>query len=124
THINDYRKYIYCIGYSICICSSYTILIKKKSVLNNKVIPFFGIAQISFLSLAIMAMFASRGSYLLENMEVIYTLVVTVLLFFVIYYVVGRFVGRSLKFSYDDSVSLNVIVIFIYSTVMLALVMT
>src|SRR5699024_7667849 len=82
---------------------------------------FFGIAQISFLSLAIMAMFASRGSYLLENMEVIYTLVVTVLLFFVINYVVGRFVGRSLKFSYEDSVSLNMIIISSNSPVSLAL---
>ena len=100
------------------------MLIKKKSVLNNKVIPFFGIAQISFLSLAIMAMFASRGSYLLENMEVIYTLVVTVLLFFVINYVVGRFVGRSLKFSYEDSVSLNMIIISSNSPVSLAIAVT
>jgi len=47
-------------------------LLRKKSFLNNKIIPFFGNAQIFFLSLAIMAMFSSQGSYLLENLEVIY----------------------------------------------------
>src|SRR5699024_9520460 len=71
-----------------------------------------------------MAMFASRGSYLLENMEVIYTLVVTVLLFFVINYVVGRFVGSSLKFSYECSVIVNLIIISSNSTVSLAIAVT
>src|SRR5699024_5417475 len=121
---NAYRKYIYCIGYSICICSSYRILIKKKSVLNNKVIPFFGIAQISFLSLAIMAMFASRGSSLLENMEVLYTFVVMFWSFFVITYGLGSFVGRSLNFSYEDSVSVNMTIISSNATVSFAIAAT
>src|SRR5699024_5457614 len=124
THINAYRKYIYCIGYSICICSSYTILIKKKSVLNNKVIPFFGIAQIYFLSLAILAMFASRGSYILEHMKVIFTLLLTVWVFIVINYVVGRVVASYLKFTYEDSVSLNMIIISSNSPLSLAIAVT
>src|SRR5699024_5086740 len=86
-------------------------LLRKKSVLNKKIIPFFANAQIFFLSLAIMAMFASQGSYLLENLKVIYILIIPVLLFFVINYVVGRLVGRLLKFSYADSVSLNMTII-------------
>src|SRR5699024_3551769 len=58
------------------------LLLRKKSVLNNKIIPFFGNAQIFFLSLAIMAMFASQGSYLLVKLEVIYILIIPVLSFF------------------------------------------
>jgi len=99
-------------------------LLRKKSALNNKVIPFFGNAQIFFLSLAIMAMFASQGSYLLENLELIYTLFIPVLLFFIINYVVGRLVGRALKFSYEDSVSLNMTIIARNSPVSLAIAVT
>lgn len=99
-------------------------LLRKKSVLNKKIIPFFANAQIFFLSLAIMAIFASQGSYLLENLEVIYILIIPVLLFFVINYVVGRLVGRFLKFSYADSVSLNMTIIARNSPVSLAIAVT
>src|SRR5699024_4270062 len=99
-------------------------LLRKKSVLNNKIIPFFGNAQIFFLSLAIMAMFASQGSYLLENLNVIYILIIPVLLFFIINYVIGRFVGRLLNFPYEDSVSLNMTIIARNSPVSLAIAVT
>ena len=99
-------------------------LLRKKSVLNNKIIPFFANAQIFFLSLAIMAMFASQGSYLLENLEIIYILIIPILLFFIINYIVGRLVGRFLKFSYEDSVSLNMTIIARNSPVSLAIAVT
>lgn len=99
-------------------------LLRKKSVLNNKIIPFFANAQIFFLSLAIMAMFSSQGSYLLENLEVIYILIIPVLLFFVINYIIGRLVGKFLKFSYEDSVSLNMTIIARNSPVSLAIAVT
>src|SRR5699024_4215811 len=57
------------------------LLRSRKSFLNNKIILFFDNSQIFFLSLAIMAMFASQGSYLLENLEVIYILIFPVLSF-------------------------------------------
>lgn len=98
--------------------------LRKKSVLNNKIIPFFANAQVFFLSLAIMAMFASQGSYLLENLEVIYILIIPVLLFFIINYIVGRFVGKFLNFSYEDSVSLNMTIIARNSPVSLAIAVT
>src|SRR5699024_10274281 len=53
-------------------------LLRTKSVLNNKIIPLFGNAQIFFLSEAIMEMFASQGSYLLGNLEVIYIFIIPV----------------------------------------------
>ena len=100
------------------------LLRNGESVLNNKIVPFFANAQIFLLSFAIMAMFASQGSYLLENLEVIYILIIPVLLFFVINYVIGRFVGRLLKFSYEDSVSLSMTIIARNSPVSLAIAVT
>src|SRR5690625_2730762 len=76
------------------------LLRNREFMLNIKIIPFFANAQIFFLSLAIMAMFASQGSYLLDNLEVIYILIIPVLLFFVINYIVGRMIGRFLLFHY------------------------
>ncbi|MFD1926464.1 arsenic resistance protein [Sporosarcina siberiensis] len=99
-------------------------LFGKKTVLNNKVIPFFANGQVFVLSLAIMAMFASQGSYLLESIEIIYILIIPILLFFIINYVVGRFVGKFLKFSYEDSVSLNMTIIARNSPVSLAIAVT
>src|SRR5699024_6537493 len=62
--------------------------------------------------------------YLLENLEVIYILIIPVLLFFVINFVVGRLIGRFLKFSYEDSVSLSMTIIARYSPVSLAIAVT
>ncbi|WP_337970180.1 arsenic resistance protein [Virgibacillus salexigens] len=100
------------------------LLKRRETVLNNKIIPFFANAQIFFLSLAIMAMFASQGSYLLENLEVIYILILPILMFFIINYVLARLVGRFLKFSYEDSVSLSLTVIARNSPVALAIAVT
>jgi len=77
-----------------------------------------------FLSLAIIAMFASQGSYLLNNLEIIYILIIPVLLFFTINYVVGKLVGSLLKFSYEDSVSLNMTIIARNSPISLAIAVT
>ena len=71
-----------------------------------------------------MAMFASQGSYLLGNLEIIYILIIPILLFFVINYIVGRLVGKFLKFSYADSVSLNMTIIARNSPIALAIAVT
>ena len=99
-------------------------LLRNTSVLHNKIIPFFDVAQMVFLSLAIIAMFASQGSYLLNNLEIIYILIIPVLLFFTINYVVGKLVGSLLKFSYEDSVSLNMTIIARNSPISLAIAVT
>lgn len=99
-------------------------LLRNTSVLHNKIIPFFDVAQMVFLSLAIIAMFASQGSYLLNNLEIIYILIIPVLLFFTINYVVGKLVGSLLKFSYKDSVSLNMTIIARNSPISLAIAVT
>ena len=60
-----------------------------------------------FLNAAIVSMFASQGKILLENIQVLLILLIPVLLFFVINFCVGRLVGKVMKLSYEDNVSLN-----------------
>lgn len=96
----------------------------KQKFLEEKLIAFFSIGQIIFLSLAIMAMFASQGRYLFENANVVYVLLIPVLLFFVVNFIVVRIVSRLLKFSYEDSVSLNLTTLARNSPVSLAIAVT
>ena len=60
-----------------------------------------------FLNAAIVSMFASQGKILLENIQVLLILLIPVLLFFIINFCVGRLVGKVMKLSYEDNVSLN-----------------
>ncbi len=96
----------------------------KQNFLEEKLIPFFSTGQIIFLSLAIMAMFASQGRYLFENANVVYVLLIPVLLFFVINFIFVCIVSRFLKFSYEDSVSLNLTTLARNSPVSLAIAVT
>lgn len=67
---------------------------------------FFEQSQVVFLSLAVVAMFASAGRDLVDNPAVIYKLFVPVLLFFATTFGLSLVVGRLLKFSSTDTVSL------------------
>ncbi|MGX4599745.1 arsenic resistance protein [Faecalimicrobium sp. JNUCC 81] len=60
-----------------------------------------------FLNLAIVAMFASQGKVLLENLQILLILLVPILLFFLINFIAGRFVGKIINLTYEDNVSLN-----------------
>ncbi|GLV63643.1 arsenic resistance protein [Bacillus mycoides] len=97
---------------------------KKAEALENKIIPFFSSAQIVFLSLAIVAMFASQGKYLLQNMNVVLLLLIPVLLFFMINFILGQFVGRMMYLSYEDTVSLSLTTLARNSPVALAIAVT
>jgi len=97
---------------------------KKAEPLENKLIPFFSSAQIVFLSLAIVAMFASQGKYLLQNMNVVLLLLVPVLLFFIINFLLGQFIGRMMHLSYKDTVSLSLTTLARNSPVALAIAVT
>lgn len=79
----------------------------RKISLNHRLIPFFTKAQLAFLSLAIAAMFATQGEYLLHNPEVLYLMLIPVIAFFLINYFFSQMIGRILKFSYQDKVSLS-----------------
>ncbi|QQK79193.1 arsenic resistance protein [Salicibibacter cibi] len=109
------------VPFTIAQLSRY-LLKNKKTFLNDKLIPFFSSVQIIFLALAITAMFASEGSYLMNNLEVILILLIPVMLFFSINFVVAQTVGKALKFSYEDTVSLSLTIIARNSPIALAIV--
>lgn len=69
-------------------------------------------------------MFASQGGYLIKNINVVYTLLIPVLLFFLINFLVGRYISRLLKFSHKDSVSLNLTTLARNSPIALAIAVT
>ncbi|MBS4209541.1 arsenic resistance protein [Bacillus sp. FJAT-50079] len=97
---------------------------KKQNVFKKKVVPFFETTQIIFLSLAIVAMFASQGRNLFENMNVVLLLLLPVLLFFIINFILSRIVSRLLNMSYEDSVSLNLTILARNSPISLAIAVT
>ncbi|WP_054710407.1 arsenic resistance protein [Bacillus sp. JCM 19041] len=96
----------------------------KEAFLEKKIIPFFASAQLVFLSLAIVAMFASQGSYLIRHLDVIALLLLPLLLFFIINFIVAQTIGKVFKFNYETTASLNLTIIARNSPVALAIVLT
>lgn len=97
---------------------------RKEDVLQDKLIPLFENLQSLFLNLAIIAMFASQGRYLLENMHIALLLLVPVVLFFLINFFISRFVSKSLRMPYEDSASLTLTVLARNSPISLAIAVT
>ncbi len=60
---------------------------RKKSLLEEKVLPKVAIDQFIFLSLAIAAMFASQGSILIQRPSVVLMLLPPIVLFFTINFI-------------------------------------
>ncbi|GAK13179.1 LOW QUALITY PROTEIN: arsenical-resistance protein [Geomicrobium sp. JCM 19039] len=78
------------------------------------------VAQVYFLMIAIVAMFASQGSLLVQSMEVIGLLFIPIVLFFIVNFFVGKWTNRLCRFNYADSVSLQMTIIARNSPVALA----
>ncbi|MBZ9630406.1 hypothetical protein LB465_06400 [Salegentibacter sp. LM13S] len=97
---------------------------RKTELMQKKVHSFFESAQIIFLALAIVAMFASQGEYLTNNLSVLYILLIPILLFFLINFLVGRFASLLLKFNYKDSASLSLTTLARNSPIALAIALT
>src|SRR5690625_1345090 len=97
---------------------------KQKETYKKIIVPFFENTQIIFLSLAIVAMFASQGRNLFENMNVVMLLFIPVILFFIINFLLGRIVSHFLMMFYEDSVSLNLTTLARNSPIALAIAVT
>ena len=91
---------------------------------EDKLLPFFELSQLIFLGLAIMAMFASQGEYLLQNLETVLILLIPLMIFFVINFLVSRFASYFLQFNYEDSASLNLTTLARNSPIALAIALT
>lgn len=96
----------------------------KSAVLENKLLPFFELAQVLFLGLAIMAMFASQGEYFVQHAEIVFILLLPLMIFFVGNFLLGRFTSHLLRFNYGDSVSLSLTTLARNSPVSLAIALT
>lgn len=96
----------------------------KSEFLGDKLLPFFELSQVIFLGLAIMAMFASQGDYLLQNVETVLILLIPLVVFFVVNFLVGRFASYMLHFNYEDSASLNLTTLARNSPIALAIALT
>lgn len=85
------------------------IIIKSKGteMLENHIIPKVCDYQGFFLDLAIIAMFASKGSLILKNPKVLLIILIPLLLFFIINFIFGQLVGRIIKLPFEDNVALN-----------------
>ncbi|MDW7732571.1 MAG: arsenic resistance protein [Methanolobus sp.] len=98
--------------------------LKGEYWLEQKIFPKLDHVQFSFLNLAIIAMFASQGGSLVQNPLILLKLIPPVLLFFVIVFIVGQMVGRYLRFSYEDTASLNLTTLARNSPIVLAIALT
>jgi ACR3 family arsenite efflux pump ArsB len=98
--------------------------LKKSKVIENILSPFFETGQVFFLGLAIMAMFASQGAYLTNNLPVVMIMLIPLLLFFFINFFIGRMTSSILNFNYADSASLNLTTLARNSPISLAIAIT
>ena len=75
--------------------------------ISKKVSDTFGSLQTILLALAIMAMFASKGRNLLANLNVVVTVFVPIVLFFIVIFILCQILGKTLRYSYEDTASLT-----------------
>lgn len=73
---------------------------------KRSLLDFFKNSQILFLSLAIMAMFASEGKNLILNYNILLKLLIPIFIFFLITYLLGISISKWLKFTAGEKVSL------------------
>lgn len=85
------------------------VIIKAKGTewFANKLLSYISFNQIIFLSLAIVAMFASQGEILVNNPAILLKLLLPTLAFFTVNFFMGQMVGLLLRFSYEDTVAFN-----------------
>lgn len=81
--------------------------LKGNAWLEDKILAKIGFNQILFLSLAIGAMFASQGKVLLDNPQLMLKMLIPVLIFFALNFIIGQVISRLFRFTYEDTVALN-----------------
>jgi ACR3 family arsenite efflux pump ArsB len=74
---------------------------------REKILSVFGSSQTILLAMAIMAMFASKGSSLLANLNIVVVLLIPLILFYIINFVLAQLVGKGFRYSYEDTASLT-----------------
>ncbi|MEK4563866.1 bile acid:sodium symporter [Alkalihalobacillus sp. FSL R5-0424] len=78
----------------------------RQGIVEKRIVPFFSSSQLLWLCLAIVAMFASQGTYLWTNLDVLSLLFIPILLYFLINALLAQYVAGRMKMSQKDTVSL------------------
>ncbi|MDV2884906.1 bile acid:sodium symporter [Alkalihalophilus pseudofirmus] len=99
-------------------------LLKRHKGLQEAILVKLSPLPIFLLSLAVMAMFASQGQLLLQNLELLWIIFLPILLFFIVNLFISQKAGKLLKFSYSDCVSLSLTTLARNSPIALAIAMT
>ncbi|MFN7252445.1 MAG: arsenic resistance protein [Anaerobacillus sp.] len=100
------------------------MVLRNKQMYRDKLISNLSALPIIFLSLAIVAMFASQGQLLLDNLDLMWQITLPILLFFIVNFLVGQKVGRLIGFQTSDRVSLSLTTLARNSPIALAIAMT
>lgn len=99
-------------------------LLRNQEQFSENLLAKLSLLPIIFLSLAIIAMFASQGQLLLGNLDLIWQITLPILLFFILNFIVGRKVGQWMRFPNSDKVSLSLTTLARNSPIALAIAMT
>ncbi|KGX84608.1 arsenic resistance protein [Pontibacillus marinus] len=99
-------------------------LLKNNEQVRDHLISNLSMFPIIFLSLAIVAMFASQGQLLLDNLNLMWQITIPILLFFMINFFISQTVGKFMRFPYPDRVSLSLTTLARNSPIALAIAMT
>ncbi|MBP3952524.1 arsenic resistance protein [Bacillus suaedae] len=99
-------------------------LLRNKQQLRDRLISNLSVLPIIFLSLAIVAMFASQGQLLFDNLDVMWQITIPISLFFIINFFVAQKIGQFMKFPNSDRISLSLTTLARNSPIALAIAMT
>ncbi|SDZ83420.1 Arsenite efflux pump ArsB, ACR3 family [Thalassobacillus cyri] len=99
-------------------------LFRNKQQSRENFISKLSLYPIIFLSLAIVAMFASQGQLLLDNLDLMWKIIIPILLFFIVNLFVSQKVGQLMRFPNSDRVSLSLTTLARNSPIALAIAVT
>ncbi len=100
------------------------MLLRNRQQVRDYLISNLSMLPIIFLSLAIVAMFASQGRLLLNHLNLLWQITIPILLFFIVNLFVSQKVGKLMKFPTPDRKSLSFTTLARNSPIALAIAMT
>lgn len=100
------------------------MFLKNKQPLKENLISSLSVLPIIFLSLSILAMFASQGQLLLNHLDLMWQITIPILLFFIVNFFVGQKIGQLMNFLNCDRTSLSLTTLARNSPIALAIAMT
>lgn len=99
-------------------------LLRSQPQLKEIIVVKLSMFPMIFLSVAIVAMFASQGKLLLDHLDLLWQISIPILLFFFVNLFVGQKMGKWMQFSKTDRVSLSLTTLARNSPIALAMAMT